>query len=192
MRNGSCVILLCLAMSIQIASAQPKPPTASAAPSLQPIAKYALERGLTRCARALDQAERNLLGGSEYAFRAYHPARANAQTDIGLFTAIVDSRKVGRGDVARATLNITVSNSPRNPAACNTMYEQTRHHNISCETVVQQMVPNGRQSPNPVLGAVLFEVTDTLSVTVIPAGTAQCITIVKESAFDLPVAGIAR
>jgi hypothetical protein len=154
------------------------------------MARFAKDRGLLRCAAALETAERNLLQSSEYSFRAYHPARASSTADIGVFTAIVDARKLDRADpVPRSTLNITVSNSTRNVNACNTMYEQTKYVNLDCDTVLRQMAPSARQSTNPVLGSILFEISETLSLTVIPAGTGQCVTVVKEVLFDAPLTG---
>jgi len=174
--------------SAQVKTVPPPATNASSSERSQlPLAKYARERGLLKCGAAIELAERNLLNGSEYTFRAYHPPRSPAAADIGLFTAIVDSRKIGRNEPgSRATLNLTVSNSLRGANACTTMYEQTVYHNANCVQVISQMAPNGRQSGNPSLGSVLLEITDTLSLTVIPVGDSQCVTIVKEAAFDVP------
>ena len=73
------------------------------------------------------------------------------------------------------------------------MYEQTVYHGATCELVLSQMAPNGKQSSSPSLGSVLIEIADNLTLTLIPVGTAQCITVVKEAAFDVPTAaGAAR
>ncbi|MBI3714896.1 MAG: hypothetical protein HY255_02750 [Betaproteobacteria bacterium] len=161
------------------------------------IAKYARAHGFNKCAPAVELAERNLLRDSEYTFRAYNSNPVNGEA--ALFTAIVDSRKIDRSNAAaspmRATLNLTISASQRAanaPVACSTMYEQTMYHNATCQAVVTQMAPNGRPSTSPSLGAVLVEVSDTLSLTLIPVGTAQCVTIIKETAFDMPLAAAAK
>jgi hypothetical protein len=183
-------LMLTLLPVIALSQPQPRPavPTA-AAPSQMPIAKYAREKGLVKCNAALELAERNLLSGSEYTFRAYHPKRSTPTADLSLFSAIVDSRKLGRNELGvRATLNLTVTGSQRSANACTTIYEQTVHHNANCVAVIAQMAPNAKQSSNPSLGSVLLEVTDSLSLTVIPVGDAQCVTIVKEVAFDVPIA----
>ncbi len=171
----------------------------AAAPSAIPdvskltISKYARERGFIKCAGALEMAERNLLKDSEYTFRAYIPSKTGANAEIGHFTAIVDARKIDRSNAStplRATLNLSVAVSQRSataPTECTTMYEQTMYHNATCNAVVAVMAPNGRPSTSPSVGAVLVEVSPTLSLTLIPVGTAQCITIIKEAAFDVPL-----
>ena len=173
-----------------VAQAVAKPAADNAALS---IAKYARAHGFNKCAPAVELAERNLLRDSEYTFRAYNATPVNGEA--AMFTAIVDSRKLDRSNPGatpmRATLNLTVSATQRAanaPVVCSTLYEQTMYHNATCQAVVTQMAPNGRPSTSPSLGAVLVEVSDTLSLTLIPVGTAQCITIIKETAFDMPLA----
>jgi hypothetical protein len=178
--------------------APPKAAVATAVPRISetpPMAKFAREQGFLRCAGALESAERNLLGASDYTFRAYPPklssapssSRATNAKETNVFTAIVDARKRNLNEPApRATLNITVLVSPQVPNACTTMYEQTTYHNATCDAVVAQMAPNGRPSTNTSLGSVLVEVSDNLTLTLIPVGTAQCITVIKEAAFDVP------
>lgn len=160
------------------------------------ITRYALEHGFSKCASAVELAERNLLGNSEYTFRAYLPPmlpKSSPNGDVALFTVIVDSRKLDRsinvGDPIRATLNLTVAARPTSDPSqtmCSTIYEQTVHNNATCDTVVAQMAPNARNTGSASIGSVLVEITNTLSLTLIPIGTAQCITIIKEAAFDIP------
>ncbi len=177
-----------------------KTATASAIPDVSKltITKYARERGFIKCAGALEMAERNLLKDSEYTFRAYVPSKTGANAEIGQFTAIVDSRKIDRSSGAtplRATLNLTVNASQRAanaPTECTTMYEQTMYHNTNCNAVVATMAPNGRPSNSASVGAVLVEASPTLSLTLIPVGTGQCITIIKEAVFDAPLAPAAK
>ena len=183
-------------------TANPQAPKGTAAPIASPkpflestkliITKDAHEHGFTKCAAAVALAEQNLLGNSEYTFRAYYPPKSNVRAEVGLFTVIVDSLKRDRlGNASRANLNFTVTattdSKPNSPITCSTMYEQTVHHNASCDSVVAQMAPNAKTSANPSLGSVLVAISDTLSLTLIPVGNAQCITIIKESAFNVSI-----
>lgn len=195
-RTVGVVPVLALVGACAIAYGQrATPPTEAALKSTAstealPITKFAKERGFVKCAGALEVAERNLLGSSDYAFRAYPQTvqRTSPSKESTVFTAIVDSRKRNPNDAApRATLNLTVLASQQVANACTTIYEQTTYHAATCDAVVAQMAPNGRQSANPSFGAVLIEISDNLTLTVIPVGTAQCITIIKEAAFDVPI-----
>lgn len=173
-----------------------KPDAAKLETSRLAITNYAREHGFTKCASAVELAERNLLGNSEYTFRAYLPPippKASPNAELGLISVIVDSRKMDRninaGAPIRATLNLTVTakpNSSPGQTVCSTIYEQTMYHNATCDTVAAQMAPNARTAGSGSIGSVLVEISSTLSLTLMPVGTAQCITIIKEAAFDVP------
>ena len=188
-------VVIAMSFCVGAASAQAiptKPAEPPRATESLPMTKFARERGFVRCAGALELAERNLLGASEYAFRAYPLTaptvpRATAPKESTMFTAIVDARKRNPNDAApRATFNITVLVSQQVLNACTTIYEQTIYHAATCDAVVAQMAPNGKQSSSPSYGSVLVDVSDNLSLTLIPVGAAQCITVVKEVAMDVP------
>jgi hypothetical protein len=194
---ATCSVVLAAFSYPPLAPAQPAPrptttaaaPTSSAsaggsAPFTGPISNYARDNGFRRCANAIGLAERNLLSNSEYSFRAFHRAKTAGDPDVMSF--IVDARKLDPLHPApRATLNLTVTASNKSAAACSTFYEQTVYHNANCEIVLSQMAPNGRDSGKPAVGSVLIEVSPNLTLTLIPVGTAQCITITKEAAFDV-------
>ncbi len=177
-----------------------KPDAAKLDTSKLTITTYAREHGFSKCASAVELAERNLLGNSEYTFRAYlppMPPKASPNAEFGLFSVIVDSRKIDRnsnaGNPTRATLNLTVNLKQTNSsgsALCSTIYEQTMYHNATCDTVAAQMAPNARTTGSASIGSVLVEISDTLSLTLIPVGAAQCITIIKEAAFDVPTKNV--
>lgn len=155
---------------------QPVPPKLAAeSATALPITAYARRIGVSTCLAKLEAMETNLFQTSEYSFRAFSDEReANARA----FTAIVDSRRVSAR--TRALTNITVV--PNAAASCTVMYEQTVYHARHCDLVQKEMAPKAISS-TPSLGAVILDVSKTLTLTIIPVGDAQCVTIIKEIAY---------
>lgn len=153
------------------------------APTAQPpnmgrLAAYAQAQGIRTCLAGLQAAETTLLSGRDYAFRAFvDPRDANAAP----FTAVLDTRM--KGSLERVLVNIVATPSGAPPGRCTVIYEQTRHHVERCDAVLAQLAPKAPAASGPSFGAVTVDVERNLTVTVIPAGTAQCVSVVKEVAW---------
>lgn len=167
-------------------SLSPASLAATAQPLISPISTFARSKGFTRCAAELEGAVNNLLRNAEYSFRAFYDEKNSGS---GPFSVLVDSRKFKT--LERAMINITVSPiapPPITSAAsastrCSVMYEQTVYHNQRCERVQAEMASQAVPTAFNTIGAVTLEVGKNLTLTLIPVGNAQCITIIKEAAF---------
>ena len=170
-------------------SLSPSALAATAQPLISPISTFARSKGFTRCAAELEGAVNNLLRNAEYSFRAFYDEKNSGS---GPFSVLVDSRKFKT--LERAMINITVSPiapAPITSAAsavsastrCSVMYEQTVYHNQRCERVQAEMASQAVPIAFNTIGAVTLEVGKNLTLTLIPVGNAQCITIIKEAAF---------
>jgi|GEM_PF-3587424 len=170
-------------------SLSPAALAATAQPLISPISTFARSKGFTRCAAELEGAVNNLLRNAEYSFRAFYDEKNSGS---GPFSVLVDSRKFKT--LERAMINITVSPiapAPITSAAsavsastrCSVMYEQTVYHNQRCERVQAEMASQAVPTAFNTIGAVTLEVGKNLTLTLIPVGNAQCITIIKEAAF---------
>ncbi len=173
-------------------SLSPAALAATAQPLISPISTFARSKGFTRCAAELEGAVNNLLRNAEYSFRAFYDEKNSGS---GPFSVLVDSRKFKT--LERAMINITVSPiapAPITSAAlavsivsastrCSVMYEQTVFHNQRCERVQAEMASQAVPTAFNTIGAVTLEVGKNLTLTLIPVGNAQCITIIKEAAF---------
>lgn len=167
-------------------SLSPAALAATAQPLISPISTFARSKGFTKCAAELEGAVNNLLRNAEYSFRAFYDEKNSGS---GPFSVLVDSRKFKT--LERAMINITVSPiapAPINSAAsastrCSVMYEQTVYHNQRCERVQAEMASQAVPTAFNTIGAVMLEVGKNLTLTLIPVGNAQCITIIKEAAF---------
>ncbi len=166
-----------VALAGAAAAVAQQPPAGQPPGSNAGIAALAAGQGVKACLGPLQALEAAVLAGREYSFRAFvDPRDPNAAP----FTAIVDSRKVGNLD--RVLINLVATPVGVPATRCVLMYEQTRYHDTRCEAVLAQMAPKATQSL-PSFGAVTVDVEKNLTVTVIPVGTGQCVSVVKEVAF---------
>lgn len=148
----------------------PAPPDGTLA-----ITAAARQRGVETCLAKLEAMERNLFSSSEYTFRGFLDER---EPNARPFTAIVDSRRKNSHD--RALTNITVA---PNATACTVMYEQTVYHGRHCDAVRKEMAPQASPATTKAIGAVIYDVAKNLSLTIIPVGDGQCVTVIKEIAY---------
>lgn len=142
------------------------------------FAALAGAQGIKACLGSIAAVETALLKGSEYSFRAFvDPRDPNAAP----FSVIVDARRAGTLD--RVLINIVASpvGTPLN--RCVLMYEQTRYHDLRCEAVMAQMAPKAGPPVGNSYGAVTVDVEKNLTLTLVPVGTGQCMSVVKEVAF---------
>jgi hypothetical protein len=142
------------------------------------VAGAARALGVRACLGTLETVEKTLLAGREYSVRGFADPK---EPDASPFSAIVDSRKPGTRD--RWLLNLTVFPVGSPAKRCAVIFEQTQHHERRCEDVLAQLAPKAPASAAPSLGAVTVDVSRHLTVTVIPAGAAHCVSVVKEAAF---------
>lgn len=170
-RVAKAVALAALCGAAAVQAQQP-----AAGPSTG-IAALAAGQGVKACLGPLQAVEAALLGGREYSFRAFVDPR---DPNAGPFTAIVDARKVGTLD--RVLINLVATPVGTPATRCVLMYEQTRYHDQRCEAVLAQMAPKATASL-PSFGAVTVDVEKNLTVTLIPVGSGQCVTVVKEVAY---------
>lgn len=148
------------------------------APNAGRLAEFARAQGVRSCLPNLQAAESTLLAGRDYAFRAFvDPRDANAAP----FTAVLDTRV--KGSLERVLVNIVATPSGAPPGRCSVIYEQTRYHAERCEAVLARLAPRAQPAAGPSYGAVTVDVERNLTVTVMPAGAAQCVSVVKEVAW---------
>ncbi len=149
--------------------------------SKEGLAAFAKGSGYLACAAELASLDQNLFRDTEYTIRAFF-----AERDAGKrpFSALVDSRKIdAQGRVARAFTNIVVSPHDVKPTRCSVMYEQTLYHDQHCESVRLQMAEFAPQIGGKSFGAITYDVAPNMTLTTIPVGAAQCVTVMKEVAF---------
>jgi hypothetical protein len=145
------------------------------------LAAFAKSRGFGVCAAELETLDRNLFRESDYSLRAFI---AENNINSRPFSALIDSRKAGtQGGYVRALTNIVVSPVDSKNSRCTVMYEQTVYHDQHCDAVRTQMAPTSRETGVPVYGAVTLELLRNMTLTIIPVGSGQCISVVKEVAY---------
>lgn len=145
------------------------------------LVAFAKSRGFNVCAQELEALDQNLLLDSDYSLRAF---LAEANVNARPFTALVDSRKASpQGGYARALTNIMIAPAPATGGRCTVMYEQTRYHDQHCDVVRAQMASSAPESGGTSFGSITFDVLRNMTLTIIPVGSAQCISVVKEVAY---------
>lgn len=134
--------------------------------------------GFTVCQKEIDLVDRNLFSNSDYTVRAFVAEKnANARP----WSAIIDARRVTGGVLTRSLTHVTVTPAVGvGSASCSVSYEQTQYHDLRCELVQQQMAPNAKPASGTSFGALTLDLHRNMTLTVIPAGSAQCISVLKE------------
>jgi hypothetical protein len=173
MKNGLFKIVALLAPMAALAQA---PVPAPAAP--KGLAVVARSLGVRACLASIESAEKALLAGREYSVRAFADPK---EPDAAIFSAIVDSRKVGTNE--RLLVNLTVSPVGFPPKRCVVTFEQTQYHEQRCEAVLAQMAPQAAPAPGAAIGALTVDVSRNLAITVVPVGAGHCVSVIKEAAY---------
>lgn len=163
-------------------SSLPAKSVATKNPSLKVgLVAFAKSRGFNVCAQELEALDQNLLLDSDYSLRAF---LAESNVNTRPFSVLVDSRKASpQGGYARALTNIMIAPAPATGGRCTVMYEQTRHHDQHCDVVRAQMATSAPESGGTSFGSITFDILRNMTLTIIPVGTAQCISVVKEVAY---------
>ena len=173
--------IICCAFSVSV-FAQSKSPTIAAAASepapATTLLGFARQKNSTKCLPAVAKFEAIVLKDFEYAFTARADARKGASKPI---TAVIDARN--RVSLVRTLINVTFAPASDASAGCTTIYEQTRYHEQRCEPVQAAMAPNASAPQRAAFGAAVLDLSPTLVLTLIPAGTGQCVSVVKEIDF---------
>lgn len=145
-------------------------------PGLTAIARSS---GFTACQKEIDLVDRNLFSKADYTARAFAAEKnANARP----WSAVVDARRMAGGALTRSFTHVTVTPGSGS-ASCGVSYEQTQYHDLRCETVQQQMAPNAKPAPGTSFGALTFDLHRNMTLTVIPVGNAQCVSVLKEVSY---------
>jgi hypothetical protein len=145
-------------------------------PGLASIAKAS---GFTACQKEIELVDRNLFSNADYSVRAFS-AEKNPSTRP--WSAIIDARRMAGGALTRSTTHVTIAPAAAG-TACSVSYEQTQYHDLRCEAVQQQMAPNAKTAPGTSFGALTFDLHRNMTLTVIPVGAAQCVSVLKEVSF---------
>ena len=141
---------------------------------------FANQQGYLACSRELDELDKNLFANSEYSLR---PFVADKEPGKFPFSAIVDARRAtGGGGYTRTLTHLTVLPSA-NSKSCTAMYEQTQYHDVRCDAVHRQMAPNATESPGVALGAITLDLHRNMTLTLIPVGQSQCVSVLKEVSY---------
>lgn len=151
---------------------------ASAAdPSLLSIARA---NGFSVCKKELSALERNLFGASDFSVRFFTAEKAPSARP---FSAIVDARRAAPGGgFSRTLTHLAVTPAGKNEA-CSVSYEQTQYHDRKCDDVQAQMAPKASPAGGVSLGAVTLDLHRNMTLTLIPVGAAQCVTVLKEVSY---------
>ncbi len=145
------------------------------------LVAFAKSRGFSVCASELEALDQNLFRDSDYSLRAFL-AETNVNTKP--FSALIDSRKANpQGGYARALTNIVITPGGGKGSRCTVMYEQTLYHDQHCDTVRLQMAAFAPESGPTSFGSITFDLLRNMTLTIIPVGSAQCVTVVKEVAY---------
>jgi hypothetical protein len=176
---------LCV-QSLTPALAQPKP--AATSPKVAPVVidttpattliGFAKQKNFSKCMPSIAKFEAVVLRDFEYAFSARVDSKRTAAKPMAV---VIDARN--RTTQARTLLNVTFAPSADAAGGCSTVYEQTIYHSQRCEPVQQAMAPAAVVSSRTVYGAVVLDLAPTLVLSLIPVGSGQCITVVKELDF---------
>ena len=152
--------------------------SASAAePGLLSIARAS---GFAACEKELGTLDRNLFGKSDFSVRAF---TAEKTPSARPFSAIVDSRRAAPGGgYVRTLTHLSVAPAGRGES-CAVSYEQTQYHELRCNDVQAQMAPKATPAAATSLGAVTLDLHRNMSLTLIPVGAAQCVTVLKEVSY---------
>ena len=186
---GFLALLLVLASSVIVRAAEnttvrllPTKSLVAKNPALKiGLVAFAKSRGFSACANELEMLDQNLFLESDYSLRAF---LAEGNVNSRPFSAIVDSRKISpHGAYVRALTNIVVTPADAKSGRCTSMYEQTMYHDQHCDTVRAQMAAGAKETGATSFGSVTFDLLRDMTLTVIPVGAAQCITVVKEVAY---------
>lgn len=175
-RAGDCGGVLsriaCLTFLLCAASA-----AAAADPSLLSIARA---NGFSVCEKELVTVERNLFAASDFSVRYFTAEQAPSTRP---FTAIVDARRAAPGGGFTRTLtHLAVTPAGKNES-CSVSYEQTQYHDRKCNDVQTQMAPKASPAGGVSLGAVTLDLHRNMTLTLIPVGAAQCVTVLKEVSY---------
>lgn len=160
------------ATGAQPESAKPSQPRTS-------LAAFARQQGFSSCANELAELEKNLFSGSEFTLRPFVAERDPSRRP---FAAMVDSRREIGGRFQRALTHVTVAPAAGN-AGCTVSYEQTQFHESRCDEVLQQMAPTARVSPAPAQGTITVDLHRNLSLSLMPVGKAQCVSVLTEVSY---------
>lgn len=163
-------------------TAQPvKPSITKSAPMKVGLAAFAKSHGFSGCANELETLDKNLFLESDYSMRAF---LAESNVNSRPFSALIDSRKLSaQGTYLRALTNVVVTPGEAKAARCTTMYEQTLYHDQHCDTVRAQMAASAKETGVTSFGSVTLDLLRNMTLTVIPVGSGQCVTVVKEVAY---------
>jgi hypothetical protein len=143
------------------------------------LSQFARSQGIAVCVPALQTLEKNLFDGSEYSIR---PFVAEKNPSRHALSALVDSRRFVAGEPQRSLTHVTLAPAS-DGKGCALMYEQTRHHMLRCESVLAQMAPLAKEQSGIALGSFTVDLHRNMTLTVLPIGTAQCVSIVKEVSY---------
>ncbi|MEO8385303.1 MAG: hypothetical protein ABI583_08680 [Betaproteobacteria bacterium] len=163
-------------------NARPAVPSVAKSPPLKiGLVAFAKSRGFSVCASELETLDRNLFLESDYSLRAF---LAENNVNSRPFSALIDSRKVSpQGTYLRALTNIVVIPGDAKTGRCTSMYEQTLYHDQHCDTVRAQMAAGAKETGAKTFGSVTFDLLRNMTLTVIPVGAGQCVTVIKEVAY---------
>lgn len=132
------------------------------------------------CAAELERLDRNLFAKAETAIR---PFAAEKNASAKPFSAVIDARKtLPNGSATRTLTHLTVTPSGKNEA-CAISYEQTQYHDERCDAVQTQLAPQAKPAALTSLGAVTLDLHRNMTLTLIPVGAAQCVTVLKEVSY---------
>ncbi|MCY7388439.1 MAG: hypothetical protein LH481_10305 [Burkholderiales bacterium] len=178
--TGLTLSLCCVAQTP--ASPQPNHAITTKNPPLKVgLAAFAKSRGFSVCSRELDALDQNLFLDSDYSLRAF---LAETNVNTRPFSALIDSRKTTpQGNYVRALTNIVITPADTKAGKCTVMYEQTLYHDQHCDTVRLQMAAFAPESGTNSYGAITFDLLRNMTLTIIPVGSGQCVTVVKEVAY---------
>lgn len=163
-----------------------KPPQAKSAATKGPtlrvgLVAFAKSRGFDVCTSELESLDQNLFRDSDYSLRAFLP---DNNVNTRPFSALIDSRKINpQGNFVRALTNIVVSPSDAKTGRCTVMYEQTLYHDQHCDKVRTQMAEFAPETGTTSFGSVTFDLLRNMTLTIIPVGSGQCVSVVKEVAY---------
>jgi hypothetical protein len=144
------------------------------------IAARARANGFSACQKELENLERNLFNNSDYSARVFFAEKVPSTQP---FSAMVDARRAASGGGYTRTLTHLTVMPDAKRQACSISYEQTQYHDMRCDRVQMQMAPKAMPAPTTSLGAVMLELHRNMTLTLIPVGTEQCVTVLKEVSY---------
>ncbi|MBL8519100.1 MAG: hypothetical protein JNK75_00380 [Betaproteobacteria bacterium] len=156
------------------------PAFAQAVPGTQTsLLSIARGSGFAACQREIERIDRNLFSNADYSVRVF---AAERNTPSHPWSALVDARRMSGGVLARSLTHVTVTPAAKG-LSCGVSYEQTQYHALRCDLVQRQMAPNAQPTPGTSYGALTFDLHRNMSLTVIPVGDAQCVSVLKEVSY---------